>query len=383
LEVKDSYTYLGLNYVDGQQLKHQLQARVDRARKVMHAMFGQCFKVNLQNAEVISHLFDTLVMPVLCFGCEVWGPDWISPVCRTGKFTFGDAEVKIHRPFMRRVLGVAESTTKICMMTDMNRKPIMFFWLRMACQLWNRAISRNAGDFMRGALEENVSLACNASLPISKRKLLWAYHVTTCLNLLRVPWQECDGRGGKRLLKIDIASLATAMHQRWQACEGAQAARLTRGDPAWVQDPLSVRAAPNSASCGFKGYVYDKWFRPQEWIKQESYLHHLNNSADIRIVAQFRLGAHWLRIQQDRGRAVARDRRVCLHCMDKVEDELHLLECPLYAQARATAGLEGRPDGGWTDEGVRQAFTCTTAESWQKLASFLQHCRRMNPAGQV
>ena len=110
---------------------------------------------------------------------------------------------------------------------------------------------------------------------------------------------------------------------------------------------------------------------------------HLHQHDRIRVMAQFRLGSHWLEIE--RGRLTrprtTRGQRHCQWCSGtgKLEDEAHLLECPHYIELRARLLPEWESgwDGAVADEAVKRAFASSTAEGWNKLAEFLVQCRHL------
>jgi hypothetical protein len=64
---------------------------------------------------------------------------------------------------MRQAMGVSRTTTVVAMMNELGQEPLMFCWLRMAAQVWNKALSWEVGDYLRFALEANVQLSINAS----------------------------------------------------------------------------------------------------------------------------------------------------------------------------------------------------------------------------
>jgi len=171
-----------LRYGDGEASKAALTSAVAKARKVMHAMFTRCYKWGLHNLNAQCHLFDTLVKPVLSFGCEVWGPDWVASMCRKGDFCTGAAEREVHFPFMRQSMGVSRSTSTAVMKQELRREPMAFHWMRMAAQLWNKALRRPADDYLRLALIENVELA--EQMAGSAAKQLW----DTTSPRLWMPW---------------------------------------------------------------------------------------------------------------------------------------------------------------------------------------------------
>jgi hypothetical protein len=58
-----------------------------------------------------------------------------------------------------------------------------------------------------------------------------------------------------------------------------------------------------------------------------------------------------------------------------VEDEGHLMECPLYFNPRITLGLSARFD--MTDEQMKEVFTPSCRVGWRALAAILRECKRV------
>ncbi len=97
------------------------------------------------------------------------------------------------------------------------------------------------------------------------------------------------------------------------------------------------------------------------------------------ILAQFRTGSHWLRVEADRFLWPKPERhlRICRHCHDGVEDEQHVIfTCPKYAaQRRQFPDLFGEEISGVSDFMRQDA---------RRVASFIVgvHSRRMSPSGE-
>ena len=156
LPVKDGYLYLSVWFQDGQGPKTTLAGAVEKARKAFYGMFSsRCYAQDLHNVNLQS----SLVGPLMCYGCKVWAVDWLSVMCQWGDFASGKAEELVHKPFLIQSLGVCKSTPVAAMYQDLGRYPVTMLWLRMAAQLWNRALSRPAGDWLRECLDDNVGLA--------------------------------------------------------------------------------------------------------------------------------------------------------------------------------------------------------------------------------
>ena len=375
LPTKASYVYLGMTFTDGEPIKKQLSLMVTKARKVMYALFGRCYKLLLHNLDAQGHAFDTLVQPILCYGCEIWGPDWITSHCDEGVFCSGEAELKIHRPFMRQSLGVNSSTQAAVMMQELNREPFMMFWVRMAAQLWNKAVGRREGDYLRAAMIANVRLL--SELGSRTKTKIWAHHFTSCMESLGITWQE-----GNNLKVIDVVTLHKIMRARWDRYAWKAMQDGSEG-ATWLGAECSVRAAPSSFSNGFKAFVYKRWFANNTWRKKESYVRLLTHRDQIEAVAQLRTGSHWLLINRGRFTKVAgkyvkinRADRRCPHCKDWVDDEMHLLECPSLLDLRMLYGMECIEPGQATDADMRRLFNPMNVDGWQDLGKFLVACKK-------
>jgi len=187
----------------------------------LYGMFCRCYALGLHNVNLQCYLFDTLVRPLLCYGCEVWGVDWVSDLCRSGNFACGRAEEEVHKPFLRQSLGVCKSTPTATMYMELGQYPVTMFWLRMAAQLWNRALARPGNDWLRVVLDQNVCMARDTSLPASQRRQLWSHHFITCMEELGIAWQSPMGVK----LHIDCKVLVQAMMARWRSFEGREVQR--------------------------------------------------------------------------------------------------------------------------------------------------------------
>jgi hypothetical protein len=258
------------------------------------------------------------------------------------------------------------------MMKELNRQPMSVFWLHMATKLWNRALQRSENDLLRLAMLENVSMATQAGLSTANRKRMWAHHFITCMEKLGIAWADPQGNPQQ----IAANAVSTMMLNRWEYREWRAVEEATQDGPPWWFERVSVRAAPASFSKGFKQFTYKTWFAVEDWVRKETWMHCLHTPERIKAMAQFRLGSHWLAIQQARLQGVPRHQRCCTCCVGMVEDELHLLECPLYAALRTRFAIPTW-DESMTDIGINNCFTKQNETDWNRLAEFLVQCKRL------
>ena len=367
LAIKPSYKYLGLIFEAQQRLAGALDRAIGKATKSARSVHGKCFKLRLHNPDLQARMFDTLVQPVLCFGCEVWGPDLAADATKNCKILTGTAaDREVHLPFLRQTLGVGTQTPTAPLLLELGRQPIAAFWIRMAAKLWNRALSRAPNDFLLLALQANLR---EAKRPGLEKKGMWAFEFTACLRNLGL--QSAWGTPSQPK-KLDLKALDKSIQDLW----GAQ---QDRGIDARAGG-LAVRAVPDEVSKGFQSLTYRRLFQPGKWVRKHSLSYHLQNHDLIRVLAKFRLGMHGLAVQADRMRAgqekTVRSNRRCPCCKTSREDEMHmLLECPAYSEHRAGhADWFAEPRGGWTDQSFNDRFNHETREGWEGLARFLMAC---------
>ena len=85
-------------------------------------MRRRCALLGIRDPALQCKLFDTLVLPILSYGCEVWGVD----------ARCGAAAEPLHKGFMKSLLGVRKSVATHMVLAELGRFPLQIhFWLRI------------------------------------------------------------------------------------------------------------------------------------------------------------------------------------------------------------------------------------------------------------
>ena len=79
LEVVDSYVYLGILFNYNGNHKRCIAKQVSQARKALYSMLSKVCRLKLP-VDIQCDLFEKLVLPILLYGCEIWGCDDITQV---------------------------------------------------------------------------------------------------------------------------------------------------------------------------------------------------------------------------------------------------------------------------------------------------------------
>jgi hypothetical protein len=326
----------------------------------MHAMLRRCFDLKMHNVGMQGRLFDALVVPVLNYGCEVWGPDYLS---KLSTMQGGDEAELMHMAFIRQMLGVRKSTSKAAMMHETGRRPLCAAWLKQCLNFYNKIIARDPDDIVRQALMEDIQSTSVDS---------WSRHLSCCLQ--RVNCQSA--------IDAIMVGEEVDVEECVEELVDFQIAHFWKDLPDAPETP--VRAQPDDARTGFKLLTYDRWFRTDDPILP--FTKALVHRERITAVARFRMGSHALGVETGRwgvnvnGRRVMveRSKRLCLCCrLGERDDELHVLSCPSLEPLRKKhmgPYIDPKPQN-IDDETINRIMNGQLADNlprfWNKFALFL------------
>ena len=123
LERADTFCYLGIVFRFNSTFQAATKCNLDKAKKALFKMETLLGKVDLE-IETKLHLFDTMVLPILIYGCEIWG--------------FEKTEFFIE--FFCGVFHVYGKVSQKVLYCELGRQELkFFFWQRMAnfCKKFN------------------------------------------------------------------------------------------------------------------------------------------------------------------------------------------------------------------------------------------------------
>jgi len=135
------------------------------ARKALYALKRRCIELHITDVRLQCSLFDTLVKPVLSYGCEVWAVE-------TQHIQLKQLE-KLHVEFLRSILGVAKHgiPTRI-VLAEFGRYPLRIFWWKQILSYRNRFMELPRHRLLSRAYQVNKYILTKS----------WSSHVRTWLN---------------------------------------------------------------------------------------------------------------------------------------------------------------------------------------------------------
>ncbi len=124
------------------------------SEKTVNYSITACMVTNVTTAMCTSghalqcKLFDTLVLPILSYGCEVWGVD-------TKR---GAAAEALHRDFLRRLLGVRKSTVNHMVLAELGRFPLQVHFWQQILRFHHRTIALDNVRLVKLAMVDGFAL---------------------------------------------------------------------------------------------------------------------------------------------------------------------------------------------------------------------------------
>ena len=99
-------------------------------------------------------LFDSLVRPILSYGCEVWA-------CLPGSAVAALREKceVVHRRFLKRCAGVAQGVPNDIIYGEFGRPPLQAFWTELMSRYLERLEGTAGSSLLACAFRESVALA--------------------------------------------------------------------------------------------------------------------------------------------------------------------------------------------------------------------------------
>ena len=118
-------------------------------------MNRRCAFLHISGPKQRCKLFDSLVLPILSYACEVWAVDK----------EMGESAEQLHRQFLKHALGVRGNTATLIVLAEFGGYPLHFHWWQQILRYHNR-INKLPDDerpiqcaFVEGALQ-GASCGC-------------------------------------------------------------------------------------------------------------------------------------------------------------------------------------------------------------------------------
>ena len=283
LETVQQYCYLGIIMKYNGNFNIAISSLVDKARK---ALFKVKRIVGLNNpCKLLEKLFDTMIVPILLYGSEIWGLYETS--CKES-----ESYEKLHLKFIKEILGVHCKVTNDACRAELCRLPL------------RNIILQSSFKFLAHIQSQRDSLAYKIYKGTGQSNH-WVKNVKKILNDIGFSFIGHD--------EVKLKPYINAIKQR-------------------LTDQFLQMQNANIENSS-KLHFFKKFFLMN---KRPEYVDKLINKSDRSMICKLRISAHPLAIEKGRYSNVPRSERFCNACKREiVEDEEHfLLHCSIYREIR-------------------------------------------------
>ena len=238
--------------------------------------------------KVKINLFNILIVPILSYGCEVWG------------FCIADPIEKFHLSFLKSVLNVKKSTPNCFVYGELGVYPLSLHRKIRIFKYWVKIVNSNEKTFIKQMYKELVSQSILQ--PMTKTWVTLFKDLLYSVGLGEF-WEYQGLINPKYLVKEFSQRLIDNYDQEW-----------------------STEVEKTTQHRLYKHIKFDFCF--------EQYLN-MSNSAFRASITKIRLSSHLFHVERGRwGKKLDLKDRVCPVC-NVIEDEFHcFIECPCFVELR-------------------------------------------------
>ena len=288
LEIVDEFCYLGLKLHYTGNISKAIKANNEQALKAYNHLLSIFSKVKLSTKTKLS-LFDSLVVPIILYGSEIWG---IYNIKEVDKLNF---------KFCKTILGVRSQTSNAAVLGELGRFPLSIICKQRALSYWIK-IKQNPNSLMHTVYNEQCNIYNENN---NNNTNMWCAFVKQQLDQL--------GHGIFYNNLNDNCNYSYEINQR-------------------IKDQFiqnwhdTINSQPK--------LEYYKMFKTE--FAYEKYLDCINNRNNKQQLSRFRLSTHKLEKETGRYNSIPIDERKCKLCnANTVESEYHFfLTCSIYKDLR-------------------------------------------------
>jgi hypothetical protein len=275
--------------------------------------------------ELRVRLFNTLVVPVVSYGCQVWGADFMNipgeGEAKSLSKILSNPFEKMQLSYLRWVSGAAKYVSNWVLLKEFAQTPLQLHWIRLVVRWWN-SLSSKKHWLAHLAFKDNVQMMIEGDTKC------WSAKVIQCMKSL-----------GLIAATVDMCDLDSVCNLQFSESDVRNKV-LLKYESVWVGLHDNPRLSP---SVGNARCIYIRWFGFEARKEDNSIYHPHVRAVGIpakrhKLLMQFRLGCWRIATVLGRHNKIPREERCCELCgSNQVEDEFHVIfECKLYDDIRKT-----------------------------------------------
>ena len=189
IEIAQSYCYLGIIFFSCGTFNRAISALHDKARK---AFFALKQMETSQHPLLTISLFDKLVLPIMTYAVEVWGPFLLNKSkcaksCSLKSTLEHQVLEKLNLHLCKYLLGVSRKSTNDAVRGEMGRLPILLLTVKRWFSFANHAFCSPNDSFLKKSLISNNPAADELEQFSWRSRLLQTLEVSNLIAYPDVP----------------------------------------------------------------------------------------------------------------------------------------------------------------------------------------------------
>ena len=132
----DNYKYLGITFNYNGSFNLNTDNLKAQATRALFSLISKARRLRLP-IDIQLELFDSTVLPIMLYGCEVWG------------YTKTNLLETLHLRFLKMILGVHGKTCNSMVYGELGRFPVEIYIKKRAIGFWARLVKNKESKISR------------------------------------------------------------------------------------------------------------------------------------------------------------------------------------------------------------------------------------------
>ena len=277
LEVQYSYTYLGILFNYNGKFKNAMQKQISQAKRALFSLLVKARKLQLP-IDLQCHLFDACIVPILLYGCEIWGFNNLSEI------------EKVQNYFCKYILKLNTRTATCIALRELGRTTLKCIVQQRMINFWYKLSTRK------------LDKIASTLFQIIKEQ--------QARGLITLPWLTFINK------TLNECGLGYLLHTPPEALNPKHVKLIVRDRTTVIASQDWYSQVMESGHClNYRIFKTDRQF--------ENYLTllHCKEALDL---CRFRCGNHKLPITTGRYNQTEKSKRICPLCnSNKIGEEFH------------------------------------------------------------
>lgn len=319
-------------------MKFAAEQLSERARKAYYAIKANFPANNNFSAEIMLKLYQSMIVPIITYGSEIWISDFKCELMSSDQFPFE----KTQHLIFKDILGVHRKASNLAVLCELGRFPLYYlcyeYMFKYYLRLKEMECKQDYNNYLvLSAFKEDKNLVSRISWQKKLSSLLQKLNVTS--------------------MNISHTTLKYRLQEHYQNKIHEQLKNISKSD------------------CG-KLAFYSKIINQNEY-KLQHYLRLPLKKCDRSVLTKLRISAHPLYIETGRYSKppIPKEKRLCCSCRLFIEDEKHfVLYCSKYEQCRWQYNDLFNVNTYTCDDPIRKIVNPTNITNARRTCCYLKTC---------